>query len=90
MEASWSRKRDRKGNQGRVREEGGKSAPAKDGEPEIGKGRHDGHDHQSGRGRHGLASNVRRPSLAWLNLPNGRTITRSLTSRWLWLIADLA
>jgi hypothetical protein len=42
MEASWSRKRDRKGNQGRVREEGGKSAPAKDGEPEIGKNRHYG------------------------------------------------
>jgi hypothetical protein len=86
---------DRKRNEGRMGEEGGNTAPAKDGEPEIGKGRHDGHDHQSGRGRHGLASNVRRPSLAWLNLPNGRTplflkITRSLTSRWLWLIADFA
>jgi hypothetical protein len=32
--------RDRKGNQGRVGEEGGKS-PAEDGEPEIGEGRHD-------------------------------------------------
>jgi len=38
--AGQHEERDRKGNQGRVREEGGKSAPAKDGEPEIGKGRH--------------------------------------------------
>jgi len=40
--AGQHEERDRKGNQGRVREEGGKSAPAKDGEPEIGKGRHYG------------------------------------------------
>ena len=37
-----TKSRDRKGNQGRVGEEGGKPAPAEDGEPEIGKGRHNG------------------------------------------------
>jgi hypothetical protein len=36
---------DRDGNQGRVGEESSKTAPAEDGEPEIGKGRYNGDEH---------------------------------------------
>jgi hypothetical protein len=46
-------KGDREGNQGRVREEGSKPSSAEDGEAEIGKGRYDGDEHQSGCGHHG-------------------------------------
>src|SRR5215831_6640193 len=46
---------DRKGNQRRVGEEGGKAAPAEDREPEIGKACHYGDECHFERGRHGIS-----------------------------------
>ena len=64
------------GRSGAGGEEGGKPAPPEYGEPEIGKGRHDGEGRQSGRERHRRLL-VRQSPVIPETLPNDPTPTKA-------------